>query len=201
MNPTQLTNAVTAFNGQVTTTSLKIAEVFGKDHKNVIRDIEKLQVIDGFGKLNFEPTEYEWKNNLGKIVKSPMYVVTKDGFTLLAMGFTGAKAMQFKIAYIEAFNRMEAALRKSSNDIVSRLAEEIRRHAEAQVMRDIAGLRKVVCDYLHDAGYTINGSLLAALPLTGETNSPEMQTQCINHLIRRMVDPKLIASVKIQLGE
>lgn len=107
-----LTNAVTVSNGQVTTTSLKIAEVFGKRHDNVIRDIELLQVPDSFGKLNFEATEYEWKNNLGKVVKSKMYNITRDGFVILVMGFTGAAAMQFKIAYLEEFNRMEAELRR-----------------------------------------------------------------------------------------
>lgn len=107
-----LTNAVTVSNGQVTTTSLKIAEVFGKRHDNVIRDIELLQVPDSFGKLNFEATEYEWKNNLGKVVKSKMYNITRDGFVILVMGFTEAAAMQFKIAYLEEFNRMEAELRR-----------------------------------------------------------------------------------------
>lgn len=107
-----LTNAVTVSNGQVTTTSLKIAEVFGKEHFHVIRDIEKLQVPDNFRKSNFGCSEYEWKNNLGKVVKSKMYNITRDGFVILVMGFTGAAAMQFKIAYLEEFNRMEAELRR-----------------------------------------------------------------------------------------
>lgn len=109
---TVLTNAVTVSNGQVTTTSLKIAEVFGKRHDHVIRDIEKLQVPDSFRKPNFGETEYEWKNNLGKVVKSKMYNITRDGFVILVMGFTGAAAMEFKIAYLEEFNRMEAELRR-----------------------------------------------------------------------------------------
>lgn len=109
---TVLTNAVTVSNGQITTTSLKIAEVFGKEHFHVIRDIEKLQVPDNFRKSNFGCSEYEWKNNLGKVVKSKMYNITRDGFVILVMGFTGAAAMQFKIAYLEEFNRMEAELRR-----------------------------------------------------------------------------------------
>lgn len=122
---TVLTNAVTVSNGQVTTTSLKIAEVFGKEHKNVIRDIESLQVPDSFGKLNFEPTEYEWKNNLGKTVKSKMYNITRDGFVILVMGFTGAAAMQFKIAYLEEFNRMEAELRRLQTGIPTQAAKPL----------------------------------------------------------------------------
>lgn len=112
MNNTDLSHAVVVSDGKVTTTSLKIAEVFGKKHCDVLRAVESLQVPDGFGKRNFASTEYEWKNNLGKIVKSKMYNITRDGFTLLVMGFTGAAAMRFKIAYLEEFNRMEAELRR-----------------------------------------------------------------------------------------
>ena len=98
-------------NGRVVATSLQIAEVFGKQHKNVIQSIESLDLPQDFGRLNFQPTEREWKNNLGKIVKDKAYNITRDGFTLLAMGFTGKEAMKFKIAYIERFNAMEEALR------------------------------------------------------------------------------------------
>ncbi len=107
----QLTKAVTVANGQVVTTSLQIAEVFGKQHKNVIQAIESLQVPDGARELNFQRSEYTAQNGIGKNVKYPMYQITRDGFTLLAMGFTGAKAMEFKLAYIEAFNRMEEQLK------------------------------------------------------------------------------------------
>lgn len=95
--------------GQALTTSREVADYFGKSHKNIIRDIrttlEQLdQTPEGaeFGRLNFEPSYY--MNEQGK--KQPAYTLTRDGFTLLAMGFTGAKAMQFKVAYINAFNRM-----------------------------------------------------------------------------------------------
>lgn len=107
-----ISNAVTVSNGQVTTSSLKISEVFGKKHCDVLRAIESLQVPDGFRKRNFALSEYSSQNGIGKTIKYPMYIITRDGFTLLVMGFTGAKAMQFKIAYLEEFNRMEAKLRE-----------------------------------------------------------------------------------------
>ena len=95
--------------GQALTTSREIADYFGKSHKNIVRDIrntlEQLnQTPEGaeFSRLNFEPSNYT--DERGK--KQPLYVLTRDGFTLLAMGFTGARAMQFKVAYINAFNRM-----------------------------------------------------------------------------------------------
>ena len=107
-----LTNAVTVCNGKVTTTSVKIAEVFGKEHFHVIRDIEKLQVPAEWHKSNFGVMQIDRKIGNGAVRKDKAYTITRDGFTLLAMGFTGAKAMQFKIAYIEAFNAMEAKLRE-----------------------------------------------------------------------------------------
>lgn len=100
-------------------TSLQVAEIFGKQHKNVLRDIEQIlsQVPEIFWKLNFEPTKYELKNNLGFPVKHPMYIITKDGFALLTMGYTGEKAMQFKEAYINRFNEMEAELAQLANRV------------------------------------------------------------------------------------
>lgn len=94
--------------------SLDVAKVFGKEHKNILRDIENLlqDIPEDWGLLNFELTSYVHPQN-GETY--PMYNLTRDAFTLLAMGFTGKKAMQFKIAYIEAFNAMEKSLIKYKN--------------------------------------------------------------------------------------
>lgn len=97
--------------------SLDVANVFGKEHYNVLRDIENLlkDIPEDWQQLNFEFMSYDVKIGNGATRKDPMYLLTRDAFTLLAMGFTGKKAMQFKIAYIEAFNAMEKALLKSDN--------------------------------------------------------------------------------------
>ena len=105
-------SAVSVSNGKVTTTSLKVAEIFGKRHDHVLRDIENLEIPKEWRLPNFGEMQIERKTPTGGIVKSKAFAITKDGFTLLAMGFTGKKAMQFKIAYIEAFNAMEAKLRE-----------------------------------------------------------------------------------------
>lgn len=86
------------------TTSLKIAEVFGKEHKNVLRDIEsyKKDVLN-FEQMFDESETFDSYNRERKI-----YLLNRDGFTLLAMSFTGKKALEFKLKYIEAFNRMES---------------------------------------------------------------------------------------------
>lgn len=108
--------------GQPATTSLLVAETFGKNHKEVIRDIENLLVKAQNCALTenqqvsemFFKTEYETPLNNGTdaVKKNPMYFMNKDGFTLLVMGYTGQKAMEFKLKYINAFNKMEAQLKQ-----------------------------------------------------------------------------------------
>jgi Rha family phage regulatory protein len=94
--------------GKVFTTSLDVARVFDRRHKNVLRDIETLNVPEDFSRLNFEPVKYQ--DEKGEM--RPMYNMTRDGFTVLVMGYTGKKAMKFKLAYIEAFNQMEQTITK-----------------------------------------------------------------------------------------
>jgi len=98
---------------QAVTTSLKIAEVFGKRHKNVLQAIERLadDMPDKVWRLNFQPRDYT--DERGKTWKT--YEVNRDGFTLLAMGFTGKRALLFKLQFIEAFNAMEKALLNQMN--------------------------------------------------------------------------------------
>ena len=93
-------------------TSLQIAEAFGKEHYNVIRDIRSILNMDedGFGALNFEVSSYLSEQNK----EMPMYIMSRDGFVLLSMGFTGDKARAMKIAYIARFNEMEEELRNPS---------------------------------------------------------------------------------------
>lgn len=95
--------------GAVITTTLRIAELFEKHHKNILRDVEKLkqQLPKEFNELNFGRVDY----TDAKGEKRPMYTLTRDAFSLLVMGFTGEKALQWKLKYIEAFNAMEQSLR------------------------------------------------------------------------------------------
>ncbi len=87
-------------------TSLDVAESFVKEHRNVLRDIRELGCSSDFRLLNFEQSSY--RNAQGKA--QPMFYMTRDGFTLLVMGYTGELAMRFKEAYIAQFNAMEALL-------------------------------------------------------------------------------------------
>ena len=87
-------------------TSLDVAETFGKEHFHVLRDIENLECSKEFRESNFGLSSYKSSQNKSL----PMYYITRDGFTLLVMGYTGEKAMRFKEAYIRQFNAMEKAL-------------------------------------------------------------------------------------------
>ena len=80
-----------------------VAQYFEKEHKNVVRDIRELDCSEEFSRLNFEQSTY--KDASGK--KNLCYLMTRDGFTMLTMGYTGKKAMQFKELYIRRFNEME----------------------------------------------------------------------------------------------
>ena len=90
----------------IVVSSLDVAETFGKDHKNVLKDIRELECSEEFNRLNFELIDYV--DARGR--KQPMYLITRDGFTILVMGYTGEKAMKFKEGYIKQFNAMEKAL-------------------------------------------------------------------------------------------
>ncbi|MGU5543302.1 Rha family transcriptional regulator [Aeromonas veronii] len=98
---------VIAKHGEVFTTSRQVAELFGKDHRNVLRAIRLLDCDEEFTALNFELTDFIDKNGDPR----PEYLMTKDGMVFLVMGFTGKKAAQFKLLYIRAFNWMAEKIR------------------------------------------------------------------------------------------
>ena len=95
------------------TTSLKIAETFGKEHKNVMTAIKSLECSKLFHELNFKPMFKNIKIGNGAERQNLYYNITRDGVALLAFGFNGKRAAHFKEAYINAFNAMEAKLRES----------------------------------------------------------------------------------------
>ena len=99
---------VNVVNGKAVCTSLMVAEKFGKEHFNVLRDIENLECSQEFRAINYELSSY--KSKQGKQI--PMIQMTRDGFSVLVMGFTGKEAMAWKEKYIAAFNAMEDELIK-----------------------------------------------------------------------------------------
>lgn len=139
---------VTSYNGVLVADSLQVADSFGKQHSHVIRSIEIL--INGlsaeeaaitdpyFSQSNFGlagnyfiPDTY--KDKQGKSRKH--YFLTRDGFSLLVMGFTGPAALHWKLLYIEAFNKMEKALKESSDLqlLVSQITKDVLRNVLPQI--------------------------------------------------------------------
>ena len=100
-------NLVLVKNDQVVTTSLVVSQIFEKRHSDVIRQIQKLILANA--KVRRLSISSNYIDEQGK--SRVMFVMNRDGFSLLAMGFTGVKALEFKLAYINAFNEMENKLR------------------------------------------------------------------------------------------
>lgn len=101
-----------AIAGKPTVSSLAVAEHFGKNHRDVLKKIKLLQseLSDSLCERNFAPTSINIAQPNGGSRETPAYRISRDGFSLLAMGFTGKKALAWKVKYIEAFNAMEQAL-------------------------------------------------------------------------------------------
>lgn len=104
-----MSNLVSLENGRVTTSSLIVAQHFNKRHGDVLRAIRNLECSCEFSERNFASAEYKDEQ------KKPRqyYIITKDGFMFLVMGFTGKEAALWKERFINAFNEMEAKLRNT----------------------------------------------------------------------------------------
>jgi len=110
---------VAVIGGQVKTTSLQVAAFFEKQHKDVLKKIESLKADCGleYHERNFAPMFQKVDIANGASRESKYFEITRNGFVLLVMGFTGKQAMQFKIAYINRFDEMEAALKQPKNQL------------------------------------------------------------------------------------
>jgi anti-repressor protein len=109
---------------RVVVSSRDIAKAFGKRHDNVLRDISGLNCSTEFRLLNFEETSQILAMPRGGARDDKFYLVTRDGFVLLVMGYTGEKAMRFKEAYIREFNRMERSLRDKQGIAIPRTLKD-----------------------------------------------------------------------------
>ena len=120
---------VSISNNTVVTTSMAVAEAFGRRHDHVVRDIRNLlgvlpkDHLPKFGEMVFDA-----QIGSGAIRQVAGFWMNRDGFTLIAMGFTGRKALEFKLVYIDAFNAMESQLHAGNADAqreLSRLRAEL----------------------------------------------------------------------------
>lgn len=126
---------VSISHGQATTTSKAVADYFHKQHKDVLRKIEALRPelpVDWYQR-NFAPIQIAVDLGAGRVRQDSAYEITRDGFTLLAMGFTGKQALQWKLRYIEAFNAMESRLRRPVAPALAVPPEAVLRVLEADL--------------------------------------------------------------------
>ena len=105
---------VIKYKDQVSTTSLLVAEKFDKRHDDVLRAIRSIECSDEFRARNFTGSSYKSQQNRAL----PMYILTRDGFTMLMMSFTGTMAAKFREEFIDEFNRMEAVLRMGTTPLL-----------------------------------------------------------------------------------
>lgn len=129
-------------NGTPVTTSFLIAETFGKQHRNVLRDIESLECSESFQVLNFEQLFKIRELPNGGHKQERYYNITRDGFTFLAMGYTGKKAAEFKEKYIAAFNAMEQQLKQGT------LITEQFMQTQMQMMNQMMQLCNIMMQYM-----------------------------------------------------
>ncbi len=132
--------------GKVFTDSLCIAAAFNKDHHNVIKAIRKMP-SDKFAQVNFNAGSYLDANNQ----KRSMYNITRDGFSMLVMGFTGKDAYKWKVQFIEAFNLMESKLRGTATPTLPAAEERITYFVENRFNAIAEELRNIKDQVLEDA--------------------------------------------------
>lgn len=131
-------------NQQVVTTSLQIAADFEKEHKHVMRDIRSLQTdVSNFGLMFLEGEERDSYNRPRKV-----FYLNRDGFSLLAMGFTGKKALAFKLKYIEAFNQMEQQIQapQTVEDLIIMQANSMKqiRKEMTETKQEVSSMKEIL---------------------------------------------------------
>lgn len=138
--------------GQLVVTSRQIAKDFVKEHPDVTKAIENL--IGGIGKTSdtynhlFIETEYQNEQNKQWYKE---YLLTRDGFSLLVMGFTGEKALQWKLKYIEAFNNMEQVLKGQAKQLSTEEILELQYKYTKEVKKEVKELKDDFYDFKDNA--------------------------------------------------
>lgn len=187
--------------GIVTTTSIQVAQFFGKRHDSVMRAIRALsrEMAGSDYVHNFVEVISDYKNGKGGAQTSKSFRMTREGFMLLAMGFTGKEALRWKLAFIAAFNRMEAELQKPAYDPARiQLAHSLAAQAAAQVTQTVfdaiasgrdSDWRRV--RYLLSFGYDRDGQ--PTIPQAQVVGDDQMVTS-LNALVQHITKHDVIPS-------
>lgn len=164
---------VTLSDDQLVTDSRRVAQHFGKDHKSVLRSIDRMDCSVEYRRRNFALTVASRPNpSGGQPIQTRLVQMTKDGFMFLAMGFTGPEAARIKEAYINAFNTM---------------AEQLER-------RDLSLMRRLLDHELRDKDSKQRGKFAGRLLRTRRTEKRDLESE--EGQLRTEVQPALFTLVK-----
>lgn len=185
---------------QPRTTSLKIAEAFGKRHTHVLEKIQNLDCSDQFTSANFSAHDEVIQAGAVKR-KSKVYEMTKDGFMFLVMGFTGKKAAQVKEAYINAFNEMATKLYGKPAPAKKRTAKALPNGLTIEQQDTIKSLVKARVDSLPPerrakAAITCWSSLKSKFGCTYKEIEPEHFTDAVSLVARVPLEGEYIEAEK-----
>lgn len=184
-------------NDQVVVSSKQVAEDFKKQHKNVIQGIENLKAENSALTSMFYETSY--KTGTGKAYKE--YLMNRDGFCLLVMGFTGNKALEWKLKYINAFNEMEAKLNEASkeaaitkpdsymiNDSVARAQRWIEEESERQALEECCSRQEQLINEMKPKADYVDTILnsKSLVPITAIAKDYGMSGRAMNFLLHQM---------------
>ncbi|GIO63536.1 Rha family transcriptional regulator [Paenibacillus cineris] len=195
-----MTQLVFVQGGKTVTDSLTIAEVFGKEHKNVIRDIENLDCSEEFNRLNFERISYRDSMNREK----PKYIITQDGFSFLVMGYTGKEAARFKEMYISEFNRMREHIKSDVPKLTPNEAMAIALQQTAEMMTKVPVLENRIdqVEQKVDKQITLNSGEQRRLQKAVSTRvydlepDPEERSELFRQLYKEIKDRWQVPSYK-----
>lgn len=127
-------------NDEAVCDSLQVAEKFKKEHRNVLQSVDSLIAENSAVKAMFKTAHYRAEN--GQTYRK--FYMNRDGFSLLAMGFTGKKALEWKLQYISAFNQMENLIKEKSTEtwVETRKSGKLTRKAETDTIQKLVGYAK-----------------------------------------------------------
>lgn len=176
--------------------SLQVAEKFGKRHDNVIQAIRGLLKNEGTHEM-FKKSSYIEEQN-GQ--SYPMYLMNRDGFSLLVMGFTGKKALEWKLQYIKAFNKMEEFIKekKSQKWIDERKAGKLTRKSETDTIKRLVEYAKEQGSTHSEMLYTVYSKLansMAGVKSRDEATRRELNNlSLMEHIILCEIDKGIVAN-------
>lgn len=165
-------------NDEPVCSSLQVAEKFGKEHRNVLQNVDNLIAENLAVKSMFKLSSYKADN--GQSYRQ--FYMNRDGFSLLVMGFTGKKALDWKLQYIKAFNQMEKFIREKQTQtwIETRKAGKLTRKAETDIIKNLVKYAKTQGSQHADKLYMTYSKL--ANKMAGVSKRDEATVMQLNNL-------------------